>query len=87
MRREPDFFGDQEVDLLYIAKKLREALKLEELLTSSNIDYLVETDQYLGGSIFRRVRIGAFFYVNAAAVASARELLGRNGYRPHQDAV
>ena len=31
MRREADFFGDQELSLLYIAKKLRDALRVEEI--------------------------------------------------------
>ena len=82
MRRERDHFADQELDLLYIAKRLREALRLEELLTGRGVDYLVETDTYLGGIIFRSERVGAFFYVPPAALQSTRDLLAENGLRP-----
>jgi hypothetical protein len=64
MRREPDFFGeDVELVLVYIAKKLKEALAIEALFTESGLDYLVEPDTYSGGIIFRAERTGAFFYV------------------------
>ena len=81
MRREPDFFEDAELDLLYIAKRLKESLNLEELLTASSIEFLVEPDQYVGGLIFRRERTGAFFYVDPGCTETAREILARNGYR------
>jgi hypothetical protein len=84
MRREPEFFQDQEVELLYIAKKLREAMALEDLLTSANVDYLIETDQYFGGFIFQRVRVGAFFYVPALAAEPARQLMRANGNKPYE---
>ena len=84
MRQEPEFFKDQEIELLYIAKKLGEALALEELLTSADVDYLVETDQYFGGFIFQRVRIGAFFYVRPDAAELARRLMQAKGYKPHK---
>lgn len=87
MRKEPEFFKDQEIELVYIAKKLREALALEELLTSANVDYLVETDQYFGGFIFQRVRIGAFFYVMPDAAEPARLLMRANGYKPQGASV
>lgn len=82
MRQEPDFFGDQELALIYIAKKLREALRLEELLTQAGLDYLVEPDRYVGGLIFRAERVGAFFYVAPSDNAAARQTLQRAGYRP-----
>lgn len=81
MRREPEFFQDQELVLLYIAKRLRDALKLESLLTATGLDYLVETDRYQGGVIFRSERVGAFFYVLPQAAEAARQLLRKNGYR------
>ncbi len=84
MRREPDFFGEEELVLLYIAKRLKEALKLEALLTENALDYLVEPDRYSGGIIFRSERVGAFFYVAPAAVEAARGVLSEHGYRPHE---
>ena len=82
MRQERDFFSEQELDLVYIAKRLSEALRLEELLTGRGIDYLVETDRYLGGIIFRTERVGAFFYVPPSAAQTTQELLTANGLRP-----
>ena len=83
MRREPEYFGDTEVELLYIAKKLRDALKLESLLTEHGIDYLVEPDKYQGGFLFRSERVGAFFYVAPESLDSSRRFLSENGYKPH----
>ncbi len=82
MRREPDFFGDRELTLVHIAKRLNEALKLEALLTETGVDYLVEPDRYQGGIIFRGERVGAFFYVAPEAAVSARQVLARHGWRP-----
>jgi nicotinic acid phosphoribosyltransferase len=84
MRREPDFLGDEDGKLLYIAKKLREAKALENLLTAAGIDYIVEVDQYLGGFLFRTTRAGAFFYVRADSEAPARDLLSQHGYRAYE---
>ena len=83
MKREPDFFGEEELELVYIAKKLKEALALEEMLTIAGIDYLVEPDRYRGGIIFQSERIGAFFYVAPKIASLSRELLTSNGYRPY----
>lgn len=84
MKREPDFFGEQELDLLYIAKKLKEALALEEALTAAEVDYAVEVENYLGGFIFKRERAGAFFYVLPEVLAQAREVVKTAGYQPQQ---
>ncbi len=69
MRRDPDFFADRPLALIYIAKKLRDALRLEGLLTNAGVDYAVEPDKYKGGVIFSSERVGAFFYVLPEAVA------------------
>ena len=82
MRRPPEHFGDDELDLIYIAKRLGEAKKLEQVLTNGSIEYLVTADYYIGGVIFRKARIGAFFYVRATDSERARSLLERHGYRP-----
>lgn len=81
MRRDPEFFGDAELELVYIAKRLKEALRLEDLLTEAGFDYAVETDNYTGGVIFRSERVGAFFYVVPEAAEGARSLLEKNGLR------
>lgn len=86
MRRIDDDFGQQELVLLYIAKRLKEATQLEEHLTAAGIDYLVECDTYRGGIIFVSERVGAFFYVTDEGVVQARAVLERHGYRPYQAA-
>ena len=84
MRQPPEFFGDdQELDLVYVAKKLKEAVRLEELFNSAGLDYLVEPDRYKGGVIFQTERVGAFFYVAPEASEHARTLLSTNGYKPY----
>lgn len=81
MRQEGDFFGDRELDLIYIAKKLKEALRAEEVLTTAGIDYAVEPDQYLGGVLFKRQLTGAFFYTLPEASDGARKALSAAGFR------
>ena len=84
MRQAPDFFPDDvELVLVYIAKKLKEALAIEALFTASGLDYLVEPDKYSGGIIFRSERIGAFFYVDPRSEDAARDVMGRQGFVPY----
>ncbi len=83
MRRDGDFFEDRELDLIFIAKKLKESLRLEESLTEAGIEYAVEPDNYKGGVIFQSERVGAFFYVLPEALETAREIMTRNGFKKH----
>jgi hypothetical protein len=83
MRQEPDFFEDAELDLIYMARRLRDALKLEGLLTDAGLDYLVETGTYLGGFIFKRELTGAFFYVAPADIEKAHAVLSQNRMKPY----
>ena len=84
MLREPEYFEDQELSLIYVAKKLKEALALEQLLTEAGLDYLVEPDRYSGGIIFRSERVGAFFYVAPPDETAAREAMLGAGYKPYE---
>ena len=83
MRREPDHFGEQDLPLIYVARKLKEALHLEEALTAAGFDYLVEPDTYSGGIIFRTERVGAFFYVAPEDEEKARAAVAQAGYKPY----
>jgi hypothetical protein len=85
MRREADFFDDRELELVYIAKRLSDALHLEQALTASGIDYAVQTENYVGGTIFRSERVGAFFYVDPDTSEPARTVIAGAGFRPHED--
>ena len=84
MRRENDYFGEVELDLVYMAHRLRDALKIEDLLTAAGFDYLVETGTYVGGLLFKRELTGAFFYVAPADREPVRELLAKNSYKPYE---
>lgn len=86
MRREDDQFASQDLELVYIAKRLKDARKLEELLTAECVDFLIETDTYTGGVIFRSHRVGAFFFVPPETAAPARELLRRHSFKPYEKA-
>jgi hypothetical protein len=84
MKRDADFFTDDDLHLVYIARRLAEALELEGALTERSIDYLVEPDTYTGGVIFRRARVGAFFYVRADDRERAAAVMKASGYHPYE---
>jgi hypothetical protein len=84
MRREPEFFGDRELSLIYVARKLNDALRVEDLLTGFGIDYAVEADKYWVGTIFRRERVGAFFYVPPDVEDTARQTLRQARFEPYR---
>jgi hypothetical protein len=82
MRQTASFFEGKEPALIYIAKRLRDALRLESILTEAGLDYGVEADEYRGGVIFRAVRAGAFFYVLPETLTAAHETMRQHGYKP-----
>lgn len=82
MKQDASFFEGREPALIYIAKRLKEALKLESIFTSEGLDYGVEADEYRGGVLFRSVRVGAFFYVLPESVDAAHSVMRRHGYKP-----
>jgi hypothetical protein len=82
MKREADYFDGVEPELIFVAKRLRDAIRLEAALTAAGIDYAVEPDEYEGGIIFRSRRVGAFFYVRPEFRESAVAVMLENGYVP-----
>jgi hypothetical protein len=80
MKKDSDYFEGREPVLIYIAKRLVDATQLESILTAGDIDYGVEADEYQGGVIFRRTRVGAFFYVLPEVRDRAVSLLLGYGY-------
>ena len=84
MKQEPDFFEGKEPILIYIAKRLNEALRLESIFTEAGLDYGVEADKYKGGIIFQTERVGAFFYVLPEALEAAHRIMREHGYRPRE---
>ncbi len=87
MRCELEFFKESELDLLYLARRLREALAVEMLLSHAEVEYYVEPGPYLGGLIFQRELTGAYFYVRPTDIPRAREILTRGGYKPQQEKI
>ena len=83
VKHDATFFEGKEPVLIYIAKRLKDALRLEDLLNAYAIDYGVEADEYRAGVVFRTVRAGAFFYVLPDSVPSAHSCMRRNGYCPY----
>ncbi len=84
MRRSPEEYGEQELELIYIARRLQEAKDIEGLLDHHDIDYAVQVEQYRAGIIFVGLRAGAFFYVLPDVATRSRELLRSFGYRPQE---
>ena len=82
MRQDPSYFAGKEPILIYIAKRLKDALRLEAIFTEAGVDYGVEADEYKGGVLFRSVRVGAFFYVRPDSVDVAHDLMRRHGFEP-----
>ncbi|HEY3439737.1 MAG TPA: hypothetical protein VGK29_03255 [Paludibaculum sp.] len=70
--------------MIYIAKRLREAKKVEDMFDAANLEYLVEPDRYRGGVLFVRELIGAFFYVDEAQEEAARSCLRAAGIKPYE---
>ncbi len=84
MRQDADFFEDQELNLVYMARKLKESLSVERILDSGGLNYAVEPAYYQSGLLFRSTKIGAYFYVLPEDEARARSLLTEHGYKPYE---
>lgn len=80
MRREPEDVDVADAVLVYAARKVRHARRVEALLAAAGIDYAIETDVIAVGFLFRTERMGAFFYVASSDEARAREALAREGF-------
>ncbi len=84
MRREPEFFGDRELSLIYMARRLKHALAVEKILDDSGLDYALETGPYQSGLLFFSTRTGVFFYTTPEDEARARSLLSERGYKVYE---
>ena len=82
MRRDPDFFGDAELVLVYVARRLKDALRLEHVLSAGEVDYVVKPAQYSTGLLFRSQRVGAFFYVTSECESRTGALMLEHDYKP-----
>jgi hypothetical protein len=82
MLRDPEYFGDQELVLVYIARRLQEARGVEAVLDAASVDYTVVPEHYTGGVFFSSRRVGAFFYVSPLCESQARSALFAAGLIP-----
>jgi len=83
VKQDASYFEQKEPVLIYIGKRLKDSVRLEEVLTAHNVDFGVEADEYRGGVIFSSVRTGAFFYVLPEHVEAAHAAMRENGYKPY----
>jgi hypothetical protein len=82
-RVEFESFGKTEVARIYMASKLREAQRVEEILSSRGIDYYVEVEPfvtYLLG-LFPRQQKGVAFYVRADQAEDCNRILMESNLR------
>ena len=82
MLREPEYFGDEELVLVYMARRLKEARAVEAALDAGSVDYAVVPEHYTGGVFFSSRRVGAFFYVSPLSEPRARSALFAAGFIP-----
>ena len=86
MRQDAEFFGDQELVLIYTARRLKEAFAAEKALDAAALDYTVVPTRYTSGVLFRSEKIGAFFYITPQSAERARALLLEVGLKPFEEA-
>jgi hypothetical protein len=82
MKRDGPWFESCDPCLIFIARRLAHAERLESIFTAAGIDYGVEADHYASGLIFRSVKVGAFFYVRPEARERAEAVMLENGFVP-----
>lgn len=73
---------EKDPDLIFIARRLRDATALEALFKQAGVEYDVEPDEYPGGIVFKTMRVGAFFYVRPEERENALAVMLKNGYVP-----
>jgi hypothetical protein len=73
-RVERDTFGEQELTRVFMTPSLKEALRVEALLTASGVNYMVSVEP-CGTTLFGSPRNGAAFYVSAGQAAYCRTQL------------
>jgi hypothetical protein len=75
---EPEDLEDPE--RIFISRTLRQARKVEALLTQAGVHYVVQVEPYSRSILFGTVRYGAAFYVAATQAVHCREQLVAAGF-------
>ena len=79
-RIDAEEFEDRQSELVFIARRVREAKRVEALLSGEGIDYAVAFEPFLHGGIFGVTTLtGVGFYVLSGQARYCRELLGQRG--------
>ena len=73
-------FSDRSITRIYIAKNIKEAQSIENLLTQKNIDYALSVEPFLPPSLLQSERMGAAFYVESAQSDICRQLITDQGW-------
>jgi hypothetical protein len=76
-----DYFGERDIERVFIAKSLKVALRVEKLLTDRGMDYAVIIEKFMQRRIFFSSEYdGAALYVLADQAPFCRKLLMDNGF-------
>ena len=78
MKVDPEAIPDAEQ--IFLARKLREAQDVENLLTHAGIEYAIEVEAYARSFLFGTIRYGAAFYVASAKAPDCRRRLLDAGF-------
>ena len=79
-RVEPDALEHHALTKVFIAARLKEARRVEELLTGHGVNYVVKVEPFIGGFLSAlRPRQGAVFYVQEAQASFCRDRLTAAG--------
>ena len=70
----------EDPERVFIARTLRQARRVETLLTGAGVDYTVQVEPYGRSLLFGTIRHGAAFYVAAAQAAHCRKRLAEAGF-------
>jgi hypothetical protein len=76
-RVEAQEFGERETRLVFIARNVGEAERVEELLSEHGVDFFVQLERYVSGLLFATERAGIGFHVLEAQAVWSRTLLVR----------
>lgn len=72
---DPAEFEGVEIRLVFLARTIREAERVEDLLTENQIEFTALIEYYLAGVLFTTERAGIGFYVKEDHAPQCRQLL------------
>lgn len=70
----------KDLERIFIARTLRQARKVEALLTQAGVEYAVQVEPYGRSLLFGTIRHGAAFYVAGEHAPACRERLVAAGF-------